>query len=280
MEKQEIYSEKKQGKILIVLLIIISFCILCFKCTYCTYSVMAAEKYYGYQKKTKTVRHKTKTYNKKSGTKKNYKNKTTHKQVSTKWSENYKCKEGVVTKNRVDTVTTVWKTYYKHTIITKKKIKTTTTENKIMFIRNQKKLTINGRIPEKVQKDLEKEKIKVVLNPKINCNGIFSLRNRKISLKNNSDYVLLHEIGHFIDYKKDYISNSQEFQNIYRKEKRKYRGFYNDYYKKLDFGKYERSDIAEYFAGAYRDYYFSKDSRKRLKKYCPNTYYFLQKYCK
>ena len=40
----------------------------------------------------------------------------------------------------------------------------------------------------------------------------------------------------------------------------------------------ERTTPAEYFAGAYRDYYFSKDSRNRSKKYCPNTYNFITKY--
>ena len=39
----------------------------------------------------------------------------------------------------------------------------------------------------------------------------------------------------------------QNFYNIYLKERSKYRGFYNDYYEKLDLGKYERTTPAEYF---------------------------------
>ena len=103
-------------------------------------------------------------------------------------------------------------------------------------------------------------------------------KKKKISIKYNSDYVLLHEIGHFVNYKNGDAAHSSEFYNIYLKERSKYRGFYNDYYEKLDLGKYERTTPAEYFAGAYRDYYFSKDSRNRLKKYCPNTYNFITKY--
>ena len=125
---------------------------------------------------------------------------------------------------------------------------------------------------------MNSEKIQIVINPKLKHNGIFSLKDKKISIKYNSDYVLLHEIGHFVNYKNGDAAHSSEFYNIYLKERSKYRGFYNDYYEKLDLGKYERTTPAEYFAGAYRDYYFSKDSRNRLKKYCPNTYNFITKY--
>lgn len=65
-------------------------------------------------------------------------------------------------------------------------------------------------------------------------NGTFSLKDKKISIKYNSDYVLLHEIGHFVNYKNGDAAHSSEFYNIYLKERSKYRGFYNDYYEKLD----------------------------------------------
>lgn len=50
------------------------------------------------------------------------------------------------------------KTYHGYFITTKRNIKTTTTENKINFVRNQKKVSFNGRIPSNVQKQLNSEK--------------------------------------------------------------------------------------------------------------------------
>lgn len=247
---------------------------------YKTYNVAAAEKYYGYQKKTKTVKTKTKASKKTTHTKKNYRREFITKNVNTKWSDAYQYTYGEVKKIHVKAVTTIQKTYHGHSIKTKRNVKTTTTENKINFIRQQKKINFDGRIPNNVQKQLNKEKIKIVVDPKLNHLGTFSLKNKKISLKYNCDYILLHEIGHFVDCENDMASDSSEFYNIYQKERSKYRGFYNDYYRKTDFGRYERSSSAEYFAGTYRDYYFSKDSRSRLKTYCPNTYNFLSKICR
>lgn len=246
---------------------------------YKTCNVAAAEKYYGYQKKTKTVKTKTKASKKTTRTKKNYRRESITKNVNTKWSDAYRYTHGEVKKIHVKTVTTIQKTYHGHSIKTKRNVKTTTTENKINFIRQQKKINFDGRIPSNVRKQLKEEKIKIVVNPKLDHQGTFSLKDKKISLKYNCDYILLHEIGHFVDCENDMASDSSEFHNIYKKERNKYRGFYNDYYKKLDFGRYERSSTAEYFAGAYRDYYFSKASRNRLKTYCPNTYNFLSKRC-
>ena len=241
-------------------------------------NVAAADKYYGYQKKTKSVKTKITASKKKVRIKKKYRGTRTKKNVESKWSDSYKYTYGDAKKIHIKTVITTQKTYHGYFITTKRNIKTTTTENKINFVRNQKKVSFNGRIPSNVQKQLNSEKIQIVINPKLKHNGTFSLKDKKISIKYNSDYVLLHERGHFVNYKNGDAAHSSEFYNIYLKERSKYRGFYNDYYEKLDLGKYERTTPAEYFAGAYRDYYFSKDSRNRLKKYCPNTYNFITKY--
>jgi len=42
-----------------------------------------------------------------------------------------------------------------------------------------------------------------------------------------------------------------------------------------EMSKYEANDPEEFFADSFAKYYFSDESRKRLKKSCPNGYEFL-----
>ena len=188
-------------------------------------NVAAADKYYGYQKKTKSVKTKITASKKKVRIKKKYRGTRTTKNVESKWSDSYKYTYGDAKKIHIKTVITTQKTYHGYFITTKRNIKTTTTENKINFVRNQKKVSFNGRIPSNVQKQLNSEKIQIVINPKLKHNGTFSLKDKKISIKYNSDYVLLHEIGHFVNYKNGDAAHSSEFYNIYLKERSKYRGY-------------------------------------------------------
>ena len=129
-------------------------------------NVAAANKYYGYQKKTKSVKTKITASKKKVRIKKKYRGTRTKKNVESKWSDSYKYTYGDAKKIHIKTVITTQKTYHGYFITTKRNIKTTTTENKINFVRNQKKVSFNGRIPSNVQKQLNSEKIQIVINPK------------------------------------------------------------------------------------------------------------------
>ncbi|MFR8619051.1 MAG: anthrax toxin lethal factor-related metalloendopeptidase [Anaerostipes hadrus] len=45
----------------------------------------------------------------------------------------------------------------------------------------------------------------------------------------------------------------------------------------LDSGNYARTSTSDYFAECFRDYYFSANSRSKLKANCPKSYSFIQK---
>ena len=96
-------------------------------------NVAAADKYYGYQKKTKSVKTKITASKKKVRIKKKYRGTRTTKNVESKWSDSYKYTYGDAKKIHIKTVITTQKTYHGYFITTKRNIKTTTTENKINF---------------------------------------------------------------------------------------------------------------------------------------------------
>lgn len=93
---------------------------------------------------------------------------------------------------------------------------------------------------------------------------------RYISLDVNNDGVesTLHEFGHYIDLGvNNHVSVSNEFQNIYNREKEK---FFE--YTKND---YATSDVSEYFAEAFQQLYKSDLSSQNLYTYCPDTWIFI-----
>ena len=88
--------------------------------------------------------------------------------------------------------------------------------------------------------------LKVVLNPNLSYDGVYSASRNSIEMKNNVDYGFMHEIGHYVDRKTGYVSGSTEFKNIFNSEKSKYKGFYSDW--NLDSGNYARTSTSDYFA--------------------------------
>lgn len=179
------------------------------------------------------------------------------------------------------TVTTTTKVYYKKTLTTTVKKQVTVTTTTINYLRSGNpdymKLmgTVNTQIPTKVGNAMKADGLKVVLNPNLSYDGVYSASRNSIEMKNNVDYGFMHEIGHYVDRKTGYVSGSTEFKNIFNSEKSKYKGFYSDW--NLDSGNYARTSTSDYFAECFRDYYFSANSRSKLKANCPKSYSFIQK---
>ena len=185
-------------------------------------------------------------------------------------------KKSKLSKNHANKTT---KVYYKKPLTTTVKKQVTTTT--INYLRrgnpDYMKLmgTVNTQIPTKVGNAMKADGLKVVLNPNLSYDGVYSASRNSIEMKNNVDYGFMHEIGHYVDRKTGYVSGSTEFKNIFNSEKSKYKGFYSDW--NLDSGNYARTSTSDYFAECFRDYYFSANSRSKLKANCPKSYSFIQK---
>ena len=218
---------------------------------------------------------------KKSKLSKNHANKTTKTETTTTTSTGYKHVVAKDTKTVTKTVVTTTKVYYKKTLTTTVKKQVTVTTTTINYLRrgnpDYMKLmgTVNTQIPTKVGNAMKADGLKVVLNPNLSYDGVYSASRNSIEMKNNVDYGFMHEIGHYVDRKTGYVSGSTEFKNIFNSEKSKYKGFYSDW--NLDSGNYARTSTSDYFAECFRDYYFSANSRSKLKANCPKSYSFIQK---
>lgn len=239
----------------------------------------------GYQKKTTTTTKKPATTStKKTKLSKNYTKKTTKKSTRTNTKTSYARStdrnEKIVA---TTTVTTTTKVYYKKTLTTTVKTQVTIKTTTVNYVRSGSPNIDNyaggksANIPNSIIRSFKNDHIKVSLNPNLGVGiaGVFSPTNSSITLKANTDHAFMHEIGHYVNYKKGYVSNSSEFQKIYNAEKSKYKGFYSDIYDKLDNGKTGRSSASEFFAECFRDFYFSSASRERLSRYCPQACAFI-----
>lgn len=230
---------------------------------------------------TKTEKKPATSSTKKSKLSKNHANKTTKTVTTTTTSTGYKHVVAKDTKTVTKTVVTTTKVYYKKTLTTTVKKQVTVTTTTINYLRSGNpdymKLmgTVNTQIPTKVGNAMKADGLKVVLNPNLSYDGVYSASRNSIEMKNNVDYGFMHEIGHYVDRKTGYVSGSTEFKNIFNSEKSKYKGFYSDW--NLDSGNYARTSTSDYFAECFRDYYFSANSRSKLKANCPKSYSFIQK---
>lgn len=230
---------------------------------------------------TKTEKKPATSSTKKSKLSKNHANKTTKTVTTTTTSTGHKHVVAKDTKTVTKTVVTTTKVYYKKTLTTTVKKQVTVTTTTINYLRSGNpdymKLmgTVNTQIPTKVGNAMKADGLKVVLNPNLSYDGVYSASRNSIEMKNNVDYGFMHEIGHYVDRKTGYVSGSTEFKNIFNSEKSKYKGFYSDW--NLDSGNYARTSTSDYFAECFRDYYFSANSRSKLKANCPKSYSFIQK---
>lgn len=179
------------------------------------------------------------------------------------------------------TVTTTTKVYYKKTLTTTVKKQRTITTTNINYVRsgypnyNVFMGSANTQIPTKIGDAMRADGVQVRLNSDLDAGGVYSASTKTIQVKKNIDHILMHEIGHYVDQKSGKVSDSTEFRNIFNAEKSNYKGFYSDW--NLDSGNYARTSTSDYFAECFRDYYFSANSRSKLKANCPKSYSFIQK---
>ena len=168
------------------------------------------------------------------------------------------------------TVTTTTKVYYKKTLTTTVKKQRTITTTNINYVRsgypnyNVFMGSANTQIPTKIGDAMRADGVQVRLNSDLDAGGVYSASTKTIQVKKNIDHILMHEIGHYVDQKSGKVSDSTEFRNIY-----------SDW--NLDSGNYARTSTSDYFAECFRDYYFSANSRSKLKANCPKSYSFIQK---
>ena len=238
--------------------------------------------YRGYHVSSTTTEKKPATTStKKSSLSKNHASKTTKTSTETKTNTAWSHVSGKETKKVTKTVTTTTKVYYKKTLTTTVKKQVTITTTNINYVRSgspdyTKFLgSANTQIPTKIGNAMRNDNVKVVLNSNLGQEGVYSASTKTIQLRKNMDYAFMHEIGHYVNDKEGRVTDSNEFKNIYNSEKGKYKGFYSEY--GLDSGDYGRTNASEYFAECFRDYYFSANSRSKLKAACPKTYNFVQK---
>ena len=105
-------------------------------------NVAAADKYYGYQKKTKSVKTKITASKKKVRIKKKYRGTRTTKNVESKWSDSYKYTYGDAKKIHIKTVITTQKTYHGYFITTKRNIKRQLQKIKSILFAIRRKLVL------------------------------------------------------------------------------------------------------------------------------------------
>lgn len=99
--------------------------------------------------------------------------------------------------------------------------------------------------------------------------GLTVYKDKTIYIDNRSKAAtsVEHEIGHYVNYKYDWIDTSNEFRNIYAEERK-------DFIKFTGSIAANTSTTIEYYAEAYQEYLWHPN---KLKKYCPRTYEFINR---
>jgi len=114
-------------------------------------------------------------------------------------------------------------------------------------------------IPENVRKDFKNQNWSIEITDEnlgekyrltYNIIGITLPEEKVIKINNSQDSIrkaLIHEVGHYIDYRLDFISNSEDFIKIYNDESKKLKDNINNF-NKTEFNK------KEFFAESFRIY--------------------------
>lgn len=102
---------------------------------------------------------------------------------------------------------------------------------------------------------------------KYGYSGCFSPSRQRIILKKANTQTLLHELGHFVDFLRNYESCNTEFKKIYKAEKKKAKSFFNT-------PSHTLSSSKEFFAESFNMYY---SNPQKLKTNCPKTFSYIEK---
>ena len=97
--------------------------------------------------------------------------------------------------------------------------------------------------------------------------GCFSPSRQLIILKKANTQTLLHEVGHFVDFLRNYESCDAQFKKIYKAEKKKAKSFFNT-------PSHTLASPKEFFAESFNQYYSNPE---KLKTKCPKTYAYMEK---
>lgn len=139
-------------------------------------------------------------------------------------------------------------------------------------------IEIFSKIPTKIQKEFLDSGWEIsisseYINGMPDCEGCCVITSQTIYIQaaaNNLKTALWHEIGHFIDFQRNFPSDSWRFSRIFEKEK--------NYLLKeqisLDSYVYSISDKQEYFAESFANY---MDHSLKLKSIAPRTHKFIKK---
>jgi hypothetical protein len=101
--------------------------------------------------------------------------------------------------------------------------------------------------------------LKVVVDGSVSYSGFFSAKDKKITMREESD-TIYHELGHFLAFLAGNYDTGSKFQQIYAAEKGKYSGYNTAYV---------TQNSAEYFAESVRDYVLNPGALKSAR---PQTY--------
>ena len=111
----------------------------------------------------------------------------------------------------------------------------------------------------------EKMGFTVNVDSTVNYSGKFDAKTQSITVQQNSDEAVYHELGHFVAFVAGNADQTAEFKAIYEKEKAAFKGTRNN-------DAYIKSSVPEYFAESYQDYVERPDTLKSAR---PQTYKFI-----
>lgn len=133
-------------------------------------------------------------------------------------------------------------------------------------------------LPDKVLDLYESSNCKIIIiddkKTNLDYDGRYFPFFNDIYVKKNSsllDATVYHEIGHMYDFKYytfKNLSETDEFMDIYESEKMNFKTSHSEI-------EYFRASNKEYFAQAFAEYV---KHPRRLKRYCPRTYDYINKY--
>lgn len=118
-----------------------------------------------------------------------------------------------------------------------------------------------NKIPGDILSKLSEDGFVIVFTSSLQLGGKIDYNNKIITIKNRTS--LLHEIGHYVDYKCGRISDTEEFRKVFDSEK------YN-----IHETEYNISSNREYFAESFKNYILYEN---KVKHKTPKTYEYILK---
>lgn len=214
---------------------------------------------------TKTVKNKTVKSSKTAKKKAKSSYKSISKQVSTKKSTTYNKYRICKTTTTTVTTTKSFKKGSKKYTVQKKTVQKVRTQKYSVQGGEIMIQSISKNIPENVVSQFYNDGYKVVVDMACKSSGLFSSKDKQVTLRDsdNWEYVLSHEIGHYLAYVTGGTDNTDEWISIYQKEAGKYSG---------ENPSYAVSTNKEFFASCYAEFILNNANLKATQ---PETYKYI-----